>query len=182
MNAGDVLTLIGDVAAAAAALFALLALGKANDAIKEAKAQRSDMEEATREATQAAKDAAEDRRAANAEAKAAREEALESAKEASADRLAAAKFAMSQQLWEQEQRLAERVERVGEIVEGLSSPFGSHARVSGPKRAPAHRLSRCALVAFQQAPRHSGPAAAAGPVGKKGIGELDRSPVQPGHD
>lgn len=42
--------------------------------------------------------------------------ALQAAKEASADRLAAAQFAMSQQLWVQEQRLAERVERVGEIV------------------------------------------------------------------
>ena len=119
MNAGDVLSLIGDLAAAAAALFAFLALGKANDAIKEAKAQRNAMEEATREAAQAAKDAAEDRRAGNVEAKAARQEALEAAKEASADRLAAAKSAMSQQLWEQEQRLADRVERVGEIVEAI---------------------------------------------------------------
>ena len=80
-------------------MFAFLALGKANDAIKEAKAQRIATEDATREATQAAKDAAEDRRAANAEAEAARQEALEATKEASADRLAAAKFAMSQQLW-----------------------------------------------------------------------------------
>jgi hypothetical protein len=119
MNAGDVLALIGDVAAAAAALFAFLALGKANDAIKEAKAQRIASEEATHEASQAAKDAAEERRAANAEAKAARQEALEAAREASADRLAAAKFAMSQQRWEQEQRLAERIERVGEIVEAI---------------------------------------------------------------
>jgi hypothetical protein len=119
VNVADVLTLIGDVAAATAALFALLALGKANDAIQETKAQRIAAEGASREAAQAAKEAAEDRRAANAEARAARQEALEASKEASADRIAAAKFAESQQRWEQEQLLAERVERVGEIVEDI---------------------------------------------------------------
>jgi hypothetical protein len=148
VDAGDVLTLIGDVAAAAAALFALLALGKANDAIKESKAQRIAMEKATREASQAAKDAAEDHRAANAEAKAARRDAVEAAKEASADRLTAAKFAMSQQFWEQEQRLADVS---SELARSWRSSFGR------PTRSASWRvIPKLAAVAQQAWPVNGG--------------------------
>jgi len=45
VNTGDVLVLIGDLAAFAAALFAFLALGKANETISEARADRREAEQ-----------------------------------------------------------------------------------------------------------------------------------------
>jgi hypothetical protein len=57
MSADTVLVAIGDVAALAAALFAFLALGKASETVREAKAARVDAE-------QAARDVAADRREA----------------------------------------------------------------------------------------------------------------------
>src|SRR5260370_33500356 len=55
MSPDTILVAIGDVAALAAALFAFLALGKASETVREAKAARVDAE-------QAARDAAADRR------------------------------------------------------------------------------------------------------------------------
>jgi hypothetical protein len=94
VNTGDVLTLIGDLAALAAALFAFLALRKASHSIKEAKAQTLAMQAAAAEATAADRLAAADRQAAT--------------EAATAERRAA-----------EQERLAQRVERVAELPETL---------------------------------------------------------------
>lgn len=156
MDAGNVLTLIGDIAAAAAAVFAYLALGKANQSIKEARVQRLATEKAAHEASQAAKDAAEDRQAANAEAKAARQEALEAARDASADRVAAAEFALSQRKWEREQHIAGRVERAGEIVEAIFWTASEERQLMNDPRSwwsLRNRLSQAIVGLREQLPR-----------------------------
>lgn len=141
MNAGDILTLAGDIAAAAAAVFGYLALGKANDAVKEAKAQTLATEEAAREAAQVAKDAAEDRRAQNAETEAARQEALEAAKEASADRMAADE---DRELERDPRRWWPLRDKLGQAMVGLGGRLPKCAelvnprpRAEGPFRTPA---------------------------------------------
>jgi hypothetical protein len=49
MSADTILVAIGDVAALATALFAFLALGKASETVREAKAARVDAEQAARD-------------------------------------------------------------------------------------------------------------------------------------
>jgi hypothetical protein len=94
VSIGDLLVLIGDLAAMVAAWFAFLALGKASHAITEAKDLRQAFDQAVTTATKAASEAATDRQQA-------------------------AEAAMAERAQAEQQRLARRVERVGEIVEEL---------------------------------------------------------------
>lgn len=100
MNTGDVLTLIGDLAALAAALFAYLALKKASDAITEAKTLCGTFTNAIHTAEKAAS-------------------------EATADRRRAAEAASAERTHEEQQRLARRAERVGELIEEHSTDSSS---------------------------------------------------------
>jgi hypothetical protein len=159
VNIGDVLTLIGDLAALAAAAFAFLALGKANTTISEARALR--------EATQAAAtDAARDRREAAAEARAERQEAQQAAHEAAAERRAATEAARAERFEAEKQHLVRRVERVGELVEELFwkavynqnvQPEWSKGAVAGLEVAtfldPRNRLSQALVGLRDRLPR-----------------------------
>ncbi len=131
VNLGDVLTLIGDLAALAAAVFAFLALGKANETITEAKAQRLLTEAATAEATEA------DR-------------------QASAERQAATEAAKTERLEAEQQRLIRRVERVGQLVEDLFwkaaySDAGAKAQAQAQAR-PSNRLIKVDLMSLTELP------------------------------